>query len=389
MRNTGTSHLFIVETPFQLLVALSFCEANENLLEECAIDIAIYAQFEKAADYIERLKQCGRFREVYLVPPFYGKTKREGLNHTIEILGSGRENRRRFFENCPFFCDKNYDVIYAAGATRLPVDVKQFCGEDACTVLLEDGAGSRNGAIFKAFSFVEPIATAGVPLSFEERVKSLGKRVIDCVTGGRLRLCSRELWLFSPDQAVRDRFPDLDIREIPKECATGELVTLVMRPDSSGGCLPRVIFFAIPRLTSGAVVNVQEDIVALLADSDGWDAIARRHPRDTDMPLPSSLVSEEDVDSWEVLYGTGAVRPDAVLVGFGSTAQVSPKTIYDAEPYQVFLHRLLPPDSLMRIAAQSVMDELQSRYTERGRIFAPASMEEVRETIDSILEQTV
>lgn len=384
LSNHAENHLFIVETPFQLFCALAFFEANKERFSRENVDMAVYAQFKKATEYVEVLREISVFRNVFHVPPYHGKVVREGLTYIGKSLFFKKRSKGQFLDACPFLDGLTYDYLYVAGATRFPLDVKQFFAPHADTVLFEDGTGSRSGAIFKAFSFMDLIEMKDVPFSREEHLKLMAKRFIDKLTKGRFRLNCSELWVFSPGTELQKRFPQLVIREIPKQCMQGGLVEAVMREESDSN-KASVIFFAAPLTTGGGVPESQEKIIKLLESKHEWGAKVRRHPRSFDMPLPHGLESGSDDSCWEAIWGLEGLDEHLILMGYGSTAQVTPKILYDEEPYQVFLHKLLPVDSPIKTAAQEVMDELLRRYRNIERIFSPSSLEELTETIDAIL----
>lgn len=389
MNRHGEKHLFIVETPFQLFSALSFFEANKEKFDQKDVDIAVYAQFKKASEYVDALESTDVFKSVFLVSPYHERVTREGLTYIGKTLFQKRKSKNRFFAACPFFVESTYDFLYVAGATRFPLDVKQFCAPYAKTVLFEDGVGSRNGAIFKAFSFMDPIEMDEALFSKEDLLKFAAKRFVDKLVKRRLRLNSEELWVFSPDESLRRRFPQLAIHEIPLSCMRSNLVEEVLGSSLSQVENANMIFFASPSTTGGGVTEIQEKIIDLLSRKREWGAIVRRHPRSFDMSLPCELESGNDEACWEMIWGLKGLDEHLILMGFGSTAQITPKILYDEEPYQIFLHRFLPVDSPYKTAAQNAMDELLQRYSEPERIFSPASIEELVAVVEAILNEAL
>lgn len=387
MSSHTDNHLFIAETPFQLFSALCFFEANvERFSQEC-VDIAIYAQFTKADAYVDALRESGVFRNVFYIRPYHEKVTREGLNYVRDILLFKSRSRRRFFEACPGLAANQYNHLYVAGATRFPLDVKQFCAQDARTVLFEDGAGSRNGAIYKAFLFMDPIETHEVSFSHEDYVKLAAKRVVDKLLKGKLRLGCDELWVFSPDKDFQKRLPEIEVHEIPRQCMRGDLIKSVMHADSPAESDANIIFFAAPLTTGGGIPELQTRIIELLEEKREWRAKVRRHPRGFDLDVPKALVTDDDDTCWEAVWGARRRKENMILMGFGSTAQLTPNTLFCEEPYQFFLHKLLPFDSPLKTAAQDVMNELARRYDRTDRILSPNSFDELIESVDIVLNE--
>ena len=97
------------------------------------------------------------------------------------------------------------------------------------------------------------------------------------------------------------------------------------------------------------------------------DLIVRNHPRET-----RELKCDNDIND------------DKVLIAFCSTAQITPKMLYDKEPYLVFLYRLFDCDWIEDY--DRLVEQVRNSYRNKKKVFLPSTLDELVNTLNNLLE---
>lgn len=83
--------------------------------------------------------------------------------------------------------------------------------------------------------------------------------------------------------------------------------------------------------------NVQKSIIKIL-EREIPSCILRRHPKQ-EVDYETSLQYDNDNDMWELICGQ-RIHDSHVIIGAFSTAQITPKLIFDEEPWLIFTYRI-------------------------------------------------
>jgi hypothetical protein len=111
--------------------------------------------------------------------------------------------------------------------------------------------------------------------------------------------------------------------------------------------------------------------LALLEAFPG-EVVCKTHPRSRVLPPKELKRYDKAFVPVEVLYSEMKNLKDRILVGICSTAMFSPKLIFGVEPYIIDLHKL----TYCNKTYDDLMEKMQSMYSDRNKIFCPATMEE-------------
>lgn len=135
----------------------------------------------------------------------------------------------------------------------------------------------------------------------------------------------------------------------------------------------RLIFFSQPHETHEPYTI---DYRVLEYISTRSDYIVRLHPEDT-IVVDEDITVDNSNQMWELLC-KDCVNEDTILVGMFSTAQVTPKILYDIEPVIVFTYRMYEEYLSKREIEE--FDEVTKRILSlygSNKVFCPSSMEEL------------
>lgn len=112
------------------------------------------------------------------------------------------------------------------------------------------------------------------------------------------------------------------------------------------------------------------------------EIVVRKHPLQMETE-PIEKFSVDSVNMWELLVGD-VINDNHILIANFSSAQLTPKMMFDKEPYLIFLHRLYDYGEEMELV-EAVIKELTNKYLKKEKIFIIERMEQIYGVIDNIL----
>lgn len=134
----------------------------------------------------------------------------------------------------------------------------------------------------------------------------------------------------------------------------------------------RLIFFSQPHETSDPYI-IDHRILEYI--SACCDYIVRLHPEDT-IVVDKDIVLDNSNQMWELLC-KDYVNGNTILIGMFSTAQVTPKILYDIEPVIVFTYKMyggyLSENEMKEF--DEATERIRSLYSS-DKVFCPGSIEE-------------
>lgn len=135
---------------------------------------------------------------------------------------------------------------------------------------------------------------------------------------------------------------------------------------------------------TGCQEQISQEMDSLLNRKLGEKVLVRPHPRQKKKDY-QRMRADRAGESWEISCTPG-LRDDCVLIGRYSTAQFTPKLLYNKEPYLIFTHRLFPEDGkgVSYADAGETIERLKKLYVSENRIFCPENFQELEELLDSM-----
>ena len=119
-----------------------------------------------------------------------------------------------------------------------------------------------------------------------------------------------------------------------------------------------------------------ELVIKAAASIYGEKMIVRPHPQSERIDF-QGLEVDHELDMWELICAE-SIRDDTVLIGKYSTAQITPKVIFNREPYLIFTYNLYgEPDQ--RIVKG--VEKIQRLYSNKAKIISVKSIEELTEIL--------
>lgn len=128
--------------------------------------------------------------------------------------------------------------------------------------------------------------------------------------------------------------------------------------------------------------ELDKKIQRLCADSFGESICIRNHPRDRGK---KSVISRSDDRAllWELICHT-EINNSNILIGYYSTAQITPKILFNKEPYIVFLYKLYPISVELKQKLDNTVALLSKAYSDSSKIYIPDTIERFSQVLDEL-----
>ncbi len=355
-------YAFVCDTPYQLLSAISIvldkkCCKNA-VIKDLYIDIKRCRNVDMRG-LSKNIKRKGLFDNVYELNSlssfsfdiFNIANKIEWMFPRLSIQ-FGLKNRETFY-------NKDYDVIFVSGPFMLQRNFI-YCFPRAHVYFLEDGSGSYNGRI-------------GVDL-----LSKTGNWMQKVTKRGPAYIIPERFYLYFPqfyegeykNTVFKQNFPPL---EIAKE----------IFPVNSQDYRPfKGIYFGQSVSVDRNTKIMDRQIIKIMDRYFHSNIIVRPHPQETNKYY-GSLKTDKKLMQWEIICGE-CINNNSVLIGKFSTAQMTPKLIYDKEPIVVFTYKLY---GIKNENIVNVVKRLKNFYRDKSRIICVNDTNEFEKCLKKYLQK--
>lgn len=354
---------FACTTPYQLIGAISIVQ-NTGL----EADLYLLGMFPNYEEIATKLKKYGIFKEVF--PVDCNHFKNRSTIKTIWHYLNCRKEVARFLPSTV-----SYDYYYSSSRQHVKLllfhELKRRNSGIRC-VIYEDGLGAYA-------SWSKVLNT------------SKNRKIAESILG----------WdLFSPDStSIMVTHPEL--LDLPTELRTIEVLKMpsfqwsdrtremlldVFSVNSNDIITEKGIVFEVPRgfykNGIGIDLEIMDKCIELIVQKLSFDnVICKLHPKSKKKPNVKIKNFEKFGLPVEILYAGMEDLQDRILIGVFSTALFTPKMMFDKEPVVISLHRIVWPS---RAEIDPVFMRLGNMYRQKERIFAPHSLSELSDYLQSI-----
>lgn len=339
-----SSVLFICDTPYQVLQSVQIARVTNS----ASCDIYVYDQFTNAVKISENLRNTGIFKQVILFQKYKSYS---GLiqklttiyricfpEHTIKKHSKAKLHLHP------------YQTIYLSYFTPFSDSVK-LLNRNAEVIQYEDGIGSYRTKDLEAFS----------------RTK-LFDYINTFFLNNRLSYNTNILYLNRPEKYKYANHKQL--RKIPQGDTDALRDIFDYQSNDLYDCR-HYIYLTQPlsETTAGEVSQeIEASILSLIKD----DSLIRVHPRQ-DKKQYSEYYTDTVDNLWE-LECAYHITEKHVLIGAFSTAQFSPKMLFDKEPEVIFTYKLY--GNTFENADETV-EILRSMYTDPQKVIVAHNLQDL------------
>lgn len=201
-----------------------------------------------------------------------------------------------------------------------------------------------------------------------------------------LELC-KGLYLYEPNYVINNSYKK-NIYRIPKVKKDTEIAGIIK--DSFSGNILKIhqkAIFLEAWFNEFEKYKFQEKMLQIVVDTIGSENVGiKKHPNDIcNVDLYKKYNIIEGIRSFELnnLYYT---LNNKILISIISTACLTPKMIYDEEPYVVFLYRIFLSKFEYKewIYTEKIIYKIRSRYRTPEKIMIPESLSDLKRCLNRI-----
>ncbi len=358
---------WICDTPYQIINCLAFVLSHSDKKDN--FDLYIVHQFANSEKIEANIRKTGIFRSVN---SFRLSGEEKGVAGYIKkcfrIISP-----KRWLQSSQISCDgicsipKEYDILFVAVWTIWSValyfssNVKQVhFFEDGTGSYFRDLSGFQSGAKF-VYRLLGRDLDRLNPCALYLNNPNLCQEKIDC-----------PIYSLKGIMAI-----DSDSREKIYQAFD-------YKRDGYYTGYP-IIYLTQPNDNNVPDMEEMDDKILTLLAGYGKDVLLRPHPRQKNS-FQGDLFIDSHQDMWELVCAD-QITDSHVLVSVFSTAQITPKLLYNKEPYLILLYNLYPgllPQ--MREEILGLIGQIRNVYTRPKKVFLPNTLEELKECIDYIAE---
>lgn len=366
---------YIAATPFHLF-ALTCLFINQRRTQHDRFrHLIVLNQFDNVDQIPNRLLKLGLIDKVSYVDPYYQTGNVNAVSYFFCYVFKRNSAKKAFLKQNPMLKDIwNCSSLYIAYPSKLVLDIKDYLCPEAEIILYDDGVGSYTGGILNHFAFSH--------LS-RRSIRKAVHAFINFMTIGHYHLDPKLLLAFNPEFVCFDRTVPITVHSIERpemKCAREIFSDCI---DDTGNALDAVVLGTSHDSTEyNRAVDVLKSISSYVDNS--LQIIYRPHPRNLYPNEYPGFMLDQKRAPWELLCLFGGINDETVLIGFGSSALVFPKMIFDLEPTIVSLHELYSSNCS---EFRSLLQKVRLNYSDQTKIYAPKTMEEVFWVLDRLLDR--
>ncbi len=341
---TADTDLFVCHTPYQVVNALGLAQESEKA------DICICGQFADAAAVAENLKKTGIFQNVLLYKNF--KTYRGAVQKAVTLLRLCVPAVTLATLRVGKAVNSNYRALYFSYFTPF-TDCLKLTNPQATVHMYEDGVGSY------CITDLEAFARTGIFKAFNT-----------VLFNNALTYSAKSLHLNRP--ACYMGVPYDTVAQLPALTDTTALETVFGYRENTVYAENRYVYLTQP-LAETAVGEKANAVEDMLLAACGDRAVLRVHPRQNREQF-AAYTQDTAGNLWE-LECAKQITDDHILIGAFSTAQFTPKMLFDKEPTVVFTHKLY---GNLLDTADAMIEILKKMYRVPEKIVVVESDEQLR-----------
>ncbi len=369
------------ETPFQVFcLSVIFSSMDKSFFKQ--LDLVVYEQFVGLNDLIEILELGKLFDNIYVIKHEDFDNTRKNLRYLCNQKFNIAQMREVFFKQFSFFDYKLYDVLFCATPSCITHDIKNYCVPGGFTVFYDDGTGSHNGSGRHMKTFVDKVYNSSTTQNDKNIINKIEDWLVRLFFKKELLYNVAEIWLFNPSKLDREIYLDGIVQSIDFE--NSSLYKTIKHKALDDEEFGKYWFLSLTTASNSNELNREKEILKTITTYINTTINVRLHPgRSNDFGDRIEFNVKDSKILWELMSLKGVINNDSVLIGHCSTAQITPKLIFDLEPTLVFLYKLYSVDNDQLRRANRTVEDIKSRYINKSKIYVP---ENEAQLIDSLMK---
>ncbi len=363
----------IADTPYQLLNAINYYIQVER--RSTKADLYVELKYESSKEIVKRIQQADLFDKVIFFENDVSEAeKNKNALYSIKRFIEVAIPRLRV-KHClkPAFtvCKNNYSKIICFSGIEFTIAMIRM-NNNADVILLDEG----NASVVSKNPLIDQYKRTMGKMEFIYRMAGLKLEKLDVSS----------LFLYNPS-LYPFKEKEFEVKKLPSLNCNNELTTDIISM-IFGGFIDdeytdkHIIYLAQPLDNIACdYIDIEKRIAKVLKEYDRY-SIVRVHPA-----LKNINFYDIDIDKkqlmWELLC-SNYVDEDSILIAYSSSAQLSPKTVYDKEPNIVFTYKLYTQTMEERSSCDQSVLNLKGIYRNQGKIYVPDSIDEFNNVLNRL-----
>lgn len=348
--------LWICETPYQVYNAIKYVLYYKDMFR---FDLIINHQFSNSRSISAKIKSYNIFENVYNIDD-NDDTIKVSKYHFINRLYNIYHTRKRLeyiFRNTSFDFNYRYDAIFMSLFLTIPITIC-FNNKPNHIYFYDDGIGSYFGDI---------------------KLQRFFRYIVYYLFGKNIFSIYPEALYVNNKKCCFSRISN-NIVELPKIADSEVFYSIFSYNQMSKQYNDKmIVYFMHPDFEYNNI------LIEYLSAKYKDISIIRQHPRDKRV-----LHSYDDIDvdsenqMWELVC-KDVVDENTILISNLSTAQFTPKLLYNKEPYLIFAYNLLKYPKSKTKHNNKFVTRFANFYNAKNKIFVPNSIEVLDNILTSII----
>ncbi len=354
---------FFAMTEYQLLNILKFVW---NDIEGSKNNSDLYISEDVISKYLphDNIVKANIFSNIFIVSKItYNSNRRlRKLQSLVRTVNNSAFGKYLTPDGQIYAKDVKYDVIVVSSSALVFEMCMHYFKHDSL-YYIEDGSGNYIGGVkslatSKSRAFVQKILFKSEPIK-----KMYVNKMELCDVNEAQELCSIE------------GKPETEFMDFLQNIFCNDAIELLYEKDDA-------IFLDRPEATfTETQVYKNNEIKDLCFEYFGESFIQRRHPRDRSLPSKYKRNDNRTI-MWEYVCKE-EITDNSVLLGYFSTAQITPKILYNKEPYIIFLYKMYGKQETIQV--ERFIERFKACYEKDAKIFIPSDMAELESALKRIM----
>lgn len=346
---------------YKLMTALT---VKKQFYADRPVDLVLTSECHSDEQELARMKNCGAFDEIVVIPSYPRPNRMQKLKKWLDFRTLKQHIR---YYNC------YGDYLYVADCNPLLYDLLKYENPQLKAYWLDDGTGS----------YCRPHCN----LSLKRRLlySILRYYYLQHIDGA---------YLFAPRMDILERdYPRIALNNPSHDKQLLDTAEQVWGSSAGQKLDQPVIYFDQPRNAKKkendrydpAIERRETELLELIVQTVGANKLAYKlHPRTDVAAVPDGIYQVPRDLFWEQ-YCSRADLSDKILISVDSSALMTPKMIFDKEPYIIALYRLFDDKTINRTEIDALFRKLQALCAP-GKVLIPESVEELKNILHGLSE---
>ena len=346
---------------YKLMTALT---VKKQFYADRPVDLVLTSECHTDEQELARLKSCGAFDEIIVIPAY---PRPNIMQKWKKWLDFRTLKKQITYYNC------YGDYLYVADCDPLLYDLLRYENPQLKAYWLDDGTGSY--------------CRQHCNLSLKRRMlySVLRYYYLQQIDGA---------YLFAPqmDMLKRD-YPRIRLNNPSHDLQLLDMAEQVWDSSAEQKIDQPVIYFDQPRNAKKRendcydpkIEQRENELLELIIETIGANQLGYKlHPRTDVATVPNGVHQLPRELFWEQ-YCSRAKLSDKILISVDSSALMTPKIIFDKEPYVIALYRLFEDPTINRTEIDDLFGKLQTLCAP-GKVLIPHSTQELKQILQNLSE---